>query len=92
MLAARDALLALAGNSAGSVLGAEESAYLRPLLDAFWGSRADASRRDRAAKELRAAFSVMPAGPGPAGDPRRRAAVRRGPPLDGSAGPLRPGG
>ncbi|MFE6727957.1 beta-N-acetylglucosaminidase domain-containing protein [Streptomyces californicus] len=57
--AARDALLALAGNSAGSVLGAEESAYLRPLLDAFWGSRADASRRDRAAKELRAAFSVM---------------------------------
>ncbi|MFJ3595568.1 beta-N-acetylglucosaminidase domain-containing protein [Streptomyces sp. NPDC090126] len=57
--AARDALLALAGNSAGSVLGAEESAYLQPLLDAFWSTRADASRRDRAADGLRAAFSVM---------------------------------
>ncbi|NEE37742.1 hyaluronidase, partial [Streptomyces sp. SID7982] len=45
--AARDALLALAGNSAGSVLGAEESAYLQPLFDAFWSTRADASRRDR---------------------------------------------
>ncbi|MFD4025332.1 beta-N-acetylglucosaminidase domain-containing protein [Streptomyces sp. NPDC058576] len=56
---ARDALVALAGNSAGSVLGAEESAYLQPLFDAFWNSRADASRRDRAAGELRAAFSVM---------------------------------
>ncbi|ALU93848.1 hyaluronidase [Streptomyces globisporus C-1027] len=57
--AARDALLALAGNSAGSVLGAKESAYLQPLFDAFWSTRADASRRDRAADGLRAAFSVM---------------------------------
>ncbi|MFD7748874.1 beta-N-acetylglucosaminidase domain-containing protein [Streptomyces sp. NPDC059698] len=62
--AARDALLALAGNSAGSVLGAQESAYLRPLFDAFWGSRAAASRRDRAAADLRAAFSVMRGAPG----------------------------
>ncbi|MER6016928.1 beta-N-acetylglucosaminidase domain-containing protein [Streptomyces anulatus] len=60
---ARDALLALAGNSAGSVLGAEESAYLQPLFDAFWNSRADASRRDKAADELRAAFSVMRGAP-----------------------------
>lgn len=58
--AARDALLALAGNSAASVLGAQESAYLKPLFDAFWTSRAaDASGRDRAARDLRAAFTVM---------------------------------
>ncbi|WP_112491508.1 beta-N-acetylglucosaminidase domain-containing protein [Streptomyces bacillaris] len=57
---AREALRALAGNSADSVLGAEESAYLQPLFAAFWQSRAAAPPvRDRAARELRAAFSVM---------------------------------
>ncbi|MEW2065511.1 beta-N-acetylglucosaminidase domain-containing protein [Streptomyces sp. NPDC007346] len=57
---AREALRALAGNSADSVLGAEESAYLRPLFTAFWQSRAAAApARDRAARELRAAFTVM---------------------------------
>ncbi|MEW1611300.1 MULTISPECIES: beta-N-acetylglucosaminidase domain-containing protein [unclassified Streptomyces] len=57
---AREALRALAGNSADSVLGAEESAYLRPLFTAFWQSRASgAPVRDRAARELRAAFTVM---------------------------------
>ncbi|MGA6169878.1 beta-N-acetylglucosaminidase domain-containing protein [Streptomyces sp. NPDC012600] len=57
---ARDALRALAGNSADSVLGAEESAYLQPLFAAFWQSRAAAAPvRDRAARELRAAFTVM---------------------------------
>ncbi|MEI7031460.1 beta-N-acetylglucosaminidase domain-containing protein [Streptomyces pratensis] len=57
---ARDALLALAGNSAASVLGAEESAYLQPLFAAFWKTRAaDSPSREKAAGELRAAFSVM---------------------------------
>ncbi|WNI24756.1 beta-N-acetylglucosaminidase domain-containing protein [Streptomyces sp. ITFR-16] len=57
----REALRALAGNSAGSVLGGTESAYLRPLLDAFWKTRkaADAPARDAAARRLRAAFTVM---------------------------------
>ncbi|MEV7404016.1 beta-N-acetylglucosaminidase domain-containing protein [Streptomyces sp. NPDC091267] len=57
----RDALRALAGNSATSVLGGDESAYLRPLLAAFWKSRSadDASVRDKAAHRLRAAFTVM---------------------------------
>nr|WP_307783785.1 beta-N-acetylglucosaminidase domain-containing protein [Streptomyces spinoverrucosus] len=31
-----EALAALAGNDASSVLGSEESAYLRPLMEAFW--------------------------------------------------------
>ncbi|MEV5682045.1 beta-N-acetylglucosaminidase domain-containing protein [Streptomyces sp. NPDC052164] len=56
----RAALRALAGNSATSVLGGDESAYLQPLLAAFWKSRAaDAAVRDGAARDLRAAFSVM---------------------------------
>ncbi|MEU5654513.1 beta-N-acetylglucosaminidase domain-containing protein [Streptomyces sp. NPDC047737] len=61
---ARAALGALAGNSAASVLGGDESAYLKPLLAAFWKSRSaaeepDMAARDRAARELRAAFGVM---------------------------------
>ncbi|WP_329616217.1 beta-N-acetylglucosaminidase domain-containing protein [Streptomyces brevispora] len=57
----RDALRALAGNSAASVLGGDESAYLRPLLVAFWKSRegTDTAARDEAARRLRAAFTVM---------------------------------
>ncbi|MGW5064889.1 beta-N-acetylglucosaminidase domain-containing protein, partial [Streptomyces cyaneofuscatus] len=56
----REALRALAGNSADSVLGSAESAYLQPLFAAFWQSRAAAAPvRDRAARELRAAFTVM---------------------------------
>ncbi|MFD0021977.1 beta-N-acetylglucosaminidase domain-containing protein [Streptomyces sp. NPDC058382] len=59
--AGRDALLALAGNSTASVLGGDESAYLKPLLAAFWKTRAgtDAVARDEAARRLRAAFTVM---------------------------------
>ncbi|MGW1663705.1 beta-N-acetylglucosaminidase domain-containing protein [Streptomyces microflavus] len=57
---AREALRALAGNSADSVLGSTESAYLQPLFAAFWQSRAAAAPvRDRAARDLRAAFTVM---------------------------------
>ncbi|MFJ8883904.1 beta-N-acetylglucosaminidase domain-containing protein [Streptomyces sp. NPDC102402] len=58
---ARAALGALAGNSAASVLGGDESAYLRPLLAAFLASRpdSDTAGRDRAARELRTAFGVM---------------------------------
>ncbi|WP_411079092.1 beta-N-acetylglucosaminidase domain-containing protein [Streptomyces sp. cmx-18-6] len=61
----REALRALAGNSADSVLGSAESAYLQPLFAAFWRSRAAAAPvRDRAARELRAAFTVMRQAPG----------------------------
>ncbi|MEU6825629.1 beta-N-acetylglucosaminidase domain-containing protein [Streptomyces atriruber] len=58
---ARGALRALAGNDASSVLGADESAYLRPLMSDFWQARTttDRARNDRAAKSLRAAFTVM---------------------------------
>lgn len=67
---AREALSALAGNSADSVLGSAESAYLQPLFAAFWQSRAAAAPvRDRAARELRAAFTVMRQTPGRLGTP-----------------------
>ncbi|MFJ1746232.1 beta-N-acetylglucosaminidase domain-containing protein [Streptomyces sp. NPDC088116] len=64
---AREALSALAGNDASSILDPSESAYLKPLLDDFWESRTnrDVTRTghtaagDRAASRLRAAFSVM---------------------------------
>ncbi|MFJ8658895.1 beta-N-acetylglucosaminidase domain-containing protein [Streptomyces sp. NPDC093795] len=68
--AAREALRALAGNGASSVLDpAGESAYLKPLLAAFWSSRTggDGKARQaeqRAARELRAAFTVMREAPG----------------------------
>ncbi|MEV4949240.1 beta-N-acetylglucosaminidase domain-containing protein [Streptomyces sp. NPDC053755] len=60
--AARAALGALAGNDASSILDpGGESAYLKPLMAAFWNSRtaADPGARERAARELRAAFTVM---------------------------------
>ncbi|MFE3519368.1 beta-N-acetylglucosaminidase domain-containing protein [Streptomyces sp. NPDC059166] len=71
---ARAALGALAGNSAASVLGGEESAYLRPLISAFWSSRttgdpSDRAGRDKAARELRAAFGVMREAPEHLGTP-----------------------
>ncbi|MFI5754674.1 beta-N-acetylglucosaminidase domain-containing protein [Streptomyces sp. NPDC051569] len=58
---AREALRALAGNDASSVLSSSESAYLRPLFADFWRSRttADAADRSAAASRLRAAFTVM---------------------------------
>ncbi len=40
-----EALRALAGNDASSVLGADESAYLRPLIEAFWRARGDGRLR-----------------------------------------------
>ncbi|MEU1281147.1 beta-N-acetylglucosaminidase domain-containing protein [Streptomyces sp. NPDC005805] len=60
--AAREALAVLAGNGASSILSPDaESAYLRPLLDAFWAARAagDAGARERSAAELRKAFTAM---------------------------------
>ncbi|MEU9134785.1 beta-N-acetylglucosaminidase domain-containing protein [Streptomyces sp. NPDC048404] len=56
-----DALRALAGNEASSVLGGQESAYLRPLMEAFWQARTTTDRAagERAAERLRAAFAVM---------------------------------
>ncbi|GAA3498131.1 hypothetical protein GCM10019016_052340 [Streptomyces prasinosporus] len=57
----REALTALAGNAASSVLGGEESAYLRPLLEDFWRTRAAArgAGGTEAARRLRAAFTVL---------------------------------
>ncbi|WP_407553143.1 beta-N-acetylglucosaminidase domain-containing protein [Streptomyces sp. Pv4-95] len=69
---ARTALRALAGNDASSVLGAEESAYLRPLIARFWKAREAATNPGRpgedadfakAAKALRAAFHTMSTAP-----------------------------
>ncbi|MFG2496913.1 beta-N-acetylglucosaminidase domain-containing protein [Streptomyces sp. NPDC048441] len=62
---ARGALRALAGNDASSVLGAEESAYLRPLMDDFWRARTttDAARVKKSAQALRDAFTVMKEAP-----------------------------
>ncbi|MEU7023357.1 beta-N-acetylglucosaminidase domain-containing protein [Streptomyces sp. NPDC046203] len=63
--AAREALGALAGNGTSSLLDPHgESAYLKPLLDAFWAGRARtgegaAAAREKAGRELRAAFTVM---------------------------------
>ncbi|MFE2301853.1 beta-N-acetylglucosaminidase domain-containing protein [Streptomyces sp. NPDC059445] len=61
-----DALRALAGNEASSVLGGEESAYLRPLMEAFWQARTgtDRAAAEGAAGRLRAAFTVMRETPG----------------------------
>ncbi|MER5882192.1 beta-N-acetylglucosaminidase domain-containing protein, partial [Streptomyces sp. NPDC001941] len=62
---AREALGALAGNDASSILDPTESAYLRPLLAAFWRTRdgGDAKAAAKAAGELRRAFTVMRAAP-----------------------------
>ncbi|MFB7589749.1 beta-N-acetylglucosaminidase domain-containing protein [Streptomyces sp. NPDC056169] len=60
--AAREALRALAGNDASSILDPKgESAYLKPLMAAFWASRTSTGARteESAARELRAAFTVM---------------------------------
>ncbi|MFC8289578.1 beta-N-acetylglucosaminidase domain-containing protein [Streptomyces sp. NPDC057242] len=60
--AAREALRALAGNGASSILApAGESAYLKPLLAAFREARggADTRAREEAARGLRNAFTVM---------------------------------
>ncbi|GHE67464.1 hypothetical protein GCM10018785_40200 [Streptomyces longispororuber] len=62
---ARRALRALAGNSASSVLGAEESAYLRPLLRAFSAARAAGCPQwaEAAARERPSAFGVLRTAP-----------------------------
>lgn len=60
-----EALEALAGNDSSSVLGTTESAYLRPLIEAVWKARTTTDTTTgraayaRAAKRLRAAFTVM---------------------------------
>ncbi|MFE5634589.1 beta-N-acetylglucosaminidase domain-containing protein [Streptomyces sp. NPDC056543] len=81
--AAREALRALAGNGASSILDpAGESAYLKPLMAAFWNSRTaqDGAVREKAGRELRAAFTVMREAP------RRLAATADGT-LDDEVGP-----
>ncbi len=65
---AREAVGALAAHDASSVLGAKESAYLRPLIDEFFEARStsatDTERLKRAAGELTRAFAVMREAPG----------------------------
>ncbi|MDT9690312.1 beta-N-acetylglucosaminidase domain-containing protein [Streptomyces sp. P9(2023)] len=81
--AAREALRALAGNDASSLLDpAGESAYLKPLMAAFWRSRTspDTAVREKAARELRAAFTVMREAP-------QRLAGTAGGALDDEIGP-----
>ncbi|MEU8351656.1 beta-N-acetylglucosaminidase domain-containing protein, partial [Streptomyces sp. NPDC048845] len=57
----RAALRALAANDASSVLGGEESAYLRPLIEALWEAYGGTDREalERAAQRLDDAFAVM---------------------------------
>ncbi|MER5441305.1 beta-N-acetylglucosaminidase domain-containing protein [Streptomyces sp. NPDC002790] len=57
----RQALNALAGNDASSVLGADESAYLKPLISAFGKARTttDAAGTKKTAAALRDAFTQM---------------------------------
>ncbi|MEU7038679.1 beta-N-acetylglucosaminidase domain-containing protein [Streptomyces sp. NPDC046237] len=81
--AAREALRALAGNGASSILDpAGESAYLKPLMTAFWNSRTaqDGAVREKAGRELRAAFTVMREAP-------RRLATTADGTLDDEVGP-----
>ncbi|MFE6158914.1 beta-N-acetylglucosaminidase domain-containing protein [Streptomyces sp. NPDC056486] len=61
----RGALRALAGNDASSVLGADESAYVRPLMDDFWRARTttDTARIKKSGQALRDAFTVMKEAP-----------------------------
>ncbi|MFE7229757.1 beta-N-acetylglucosaminidase domain-containing protein [Streptomyces sp. NPDC057596] len=56
-----EALSALAGNDASSVLGGTESAYLRPLIADLWQARTttDRAANERAEQRLRAAFTVL---------------------------------
>ncbi|MGW0751087.1 beta-N-acetylglucosaminidase domain-containing protein [Streptomyces sp. NPDC002587] len=53
----REAVAALAGNTASSGLKLEESAYLRPLVEQFWKARAAGD--PAAGTELRKAFTVL---------------------------------
>ncbi|MFD3720481.1 beta-N-acetylglucosaminidase domain-containing protein [Streptomyces sp. NPDC058674] len=69
----REAVAALAGNTASSGLKQEESAYLKPLVEQFW--RARAAGDPAAGAELRRAFTVL------------REAPARLPALTGEAGP-----
>ncbi len=55
-----EALAALAGNDASSVLESRESAYLRPLIEAFWREHAAGEPGDGTAeRRLREAFEVL---------------------------------
>lgn len=68
---AREAVHALAANDASSLLGGEESAYLRPLLEDFWKAYDSADPEDeesrkrlrRSADRLRDAFRTMSTAP-----------------------------
>ncbi|WP_405830145.1 beta-N-acetylglucosaminidase domain-containing protein [Streptomyces sp. NBC_00105] len=58
----REAVAALAGNTASSGLKQEESAYLKPLVEQFWKARAAGD--PAAGAELRKAFTVLREAPG----------------------------
>ncbi|AXK37583.1 hyaluronidase [Streptomyces armeniacus] len=56
----RAAVHALAGNDASSILGGDESAYLRPAIRDFWTAYGDGTLGSAAAADdLRAAFRTM---------------------------------
>ncbi|MFR9755932.1 beta-N-acetylglucosaminidase domain-containing protein [Streptomyces sp. TR06-5] len=61
----REAVGALAGNDASSMLGREESAYLRPLIEDFWAAHGSGDRKQlrEAAEHLREAFRAMERSP-----------------------------
>ncbi|EST35480.1 hypothetical protein N566_17660, partial [Streptomycetaceae bacterium MP113-05] len=63
---ARAAVHALAANDASSMLGDEESAYLRPLTEDFWDAQSSGDRAElkAAAGRLREAFRTMERAPG----------------------------
>ncbi|MFG2979907.1 beta-N-acetylglucosaminidase domain-containing protein [Streptomyces sp. NPDC048258] len=58
----REAVAALAGNTASSGLKQQESAYLGPLVEQFWKARAAGD--PAAGTELRKAFTVLREAPG----------------------------
>ena len=82
------------GTSASSVLGGDESAYLQPLLAAFWKSRTTANATAQADAAARAAGRLHgdARGTAAAEGPGGRAARRRSTAVDRAVGPVRPGG
>lgn len=68
----RRAVRALAANAASSVLGGEESAYLRPLIEEFWQARTGPDTAAGTAPGGTGADRAGAAGAGPDGEAARR--------------------
>nr|WP_202458588.1 beta-N-acetylglucosaminidase domain-containing protein [Streptomyces sp. SID5464] len=67
-----EALAALAGNDASSVLGGEESAYLRPLTEAYWRARTAGDAEAGGPADRTGAGRAGTSAPGAGGDAARR--------------------